>query len=129
MFAGKLAYNFPVTVNGRAAWSLTFSCRCAVLFSPIGYNAVSERTERVEIPMKLPTRDEAIKILTENSLTPLSLDGAAHLQTEHPELWLLFEQLVAGGKIDNGVLTGVTLLVGMVLQTPGEISPPGRPRN
>jgi hypothetical protein len=68
--------------------------------------------------MKLPTREQAIEILQKNGLTPLSLDGAAHLQSEYPELWSLFEGLVATGKIDKGNLTGVAFLVGLALQTP-----------
>lgn len=68
--------------------------------------------------MKLPTRDQAVDIMTKNGLTALSLDGAAFLQTEHAELWRLLEELAAAGKIDAGTVTGATFFLGLMLQTP-----------
>ena len=68
--------------------------------------------------MKVPTREQALEIMTKHNLTPLSLDGAAFLQTEHPELWRLFEELASAGKMDAGTVTGATFLIGLMLQTP-----------
>jgi hypothetical protein len=67
--------------------------------------------------MNLPTREQALKIVTTHDLTPLSLEGAAYLQADHAELWQLFTEMVAAGKIDAGNLTGVTLLLGLMLRS------------
>jgi hypothetical protein len=71
--------------------------------------------------LNLPNYDQGLAIVTEHGLTELSRDGWACIQTEHAGFAKLLLQLHGEGKVEADAITGVSLLVGMLMQTsPGQ---------
>lgn len=62
--------------------------------------------------MELPTYAEAIRIMQANDISPLAMDGWAHISREQPELAQLLSDMTKLGKLSVEHVTGMGFLVG-----------------